>query len=453
MNKGDALTAARSVLNARSAEWPRLERIYQAMRTPAEGVCRIPVPEGSPAALRRSAMMSETPYLELAVRTFRQVLKVDGVYLPSAPEKAPSWKFWQQNRMDAGQTGIVDAALKYGAAYASVLPGTSVPVIKRYSPRRMTAVYQDPIDDEWPMLALDVDGSMMRLFDETSVYYFGIENGPRSGFVSPEIQMSLLNLTYIETRHHDVGFCPVVRYSDQMLLDGEEQYGMVEPLLSLNDRIRETTFEMLVAQYFQAFKQRYIIGWTANDEAEKLKASAASLWTFKDPDVSVGSLPSGDVTQYTQSRSIAVKDLASLAQLPAQAMGVGEISNISAEALAGLEAAKDRRTSEMASTLGESHEQLLRLCSWISGDVQGADDYESEVRWKDFTARSYAQLVDGLTKIAQSLDVPLELIWEDLPGWSQTKVQRAQQLIAQGAPTAASLAAARSQAATVPPTP
>jgi hypothetical protein len=43
-----------------------------------------------------------------------------------------------------------------------------------------------------------------------------------------------------------VGVTPVVRYRDRMLLDGEEQYGIIEPLLTMQDRINETTFGMMV---------------------------------------------------------------------------------------------------------------------------------------------------------------------------------------------------------------
>jgi hypothetical protein len=31
----------------------------------------------------------------------------------------------------------------------------------------MTAIYQDPDIDDWPMMAIDVNGPMVRLFDET----------------------------------------------------------------------------------------------------------------------------------------------------------------------------------------------------------------------------------------------------------------------------------------------
>jgi hypothetical protein len=47
------------------------------------------------------------------------------------------------------------------------------------------------------------------------------------------------------------------------------QFGIVEPLMRVQERINETTFEMLVAQYFQAFKQRYVLGWVPKDEQER----------------------------------------------------------------------------------------------------------------------------------------------------------------------------------------
>jgi hypothetical protein len=450
LKPSDAIDAVVTVLAARSAEWPRLDKIDVAMKP---GANCIQVPAGSPDSFKRAAAMSATPYLDLAVRTFRQVLKIDGVYMPSSPERSPSWKDWQRNRMDAGQSGLVDSVLKYGAAYAVVLPGDPSPVSKRLTPRRLTALYQDPVDDEYPMLAVDVDGSLVKLYDETSVYFFGTRNALQSG-LAPFFPGAAAGLTFIERRDHDMGVCPVVRFVDQFLLDGEEQYGIVEPLLKLQDRITETTFELLVSQYFAAFMQRYVIGWEAEDEAERMKASAASLWTFKDTDVKVGALPATDLTQYLESKSSGVRDFAAVAQLPAQSMGVDGISNISAEALAGLEAAKDRRSAEIKTSLGESYEQWFRLCAIAGGNISGSDDYESEVRWQDFTAHSYGQLVDGLTKIAATLDVPLELIWEDIPNWSQTKVLRAKQLLAQGATTSQSVKAptiTAPQGATNPP--
>jgi hypothetical protein len=95
----------------------------------------------------------------------------------------------------------------------------------------MTAVYANPSRDEWPMLALEVDGRMLRLYDEEAVYFLGDENSPRSGLTtgdSPSIvPAAMWGYEFIESRPHGLGVCPIVRYRDRMLLEGEEQYGIV----------------------------------------------------------------------------------------------------------------------------------------------------------------------------------------------------------------------------------
>ncbi|WP_134324705.1 phage portal protein [Cumulibacter soli] len=431
LSKKRALESVVDILNGpRSAEMPRLQRIADAMRPARKGQYRVDVPDGAPKEMQSLARKAETNYMPLAVDTFSQSMKVEGIYSPSdkGMEKQPAWKHWQRNRMNARQTGLHRAALQYGVAYTINLPGDSGPVVKCVSPRQLTALYQDPSDDEWPMLALHIDDDLITLYDEEQTYTFGRENKPRSG-LAPSCSAEYLGgrLTFIEAKEHGVGVCPVVRYRDRMLLDGEEQYGIVEPLLAIQDRITETTFGLLVAQYFAAFKQKYIIGWIPQDEHERLKASAAAIMSFKDPDVKVGQFDETDLTRYIQSKRSAVMDLAAIGQIPPQSLGADGISNISAEALAGLESAKDRKADEITTSLGESHEQTLRIQAHIAGDP-GADDYESEIRWKDATARSFAQMVDGLGKLAQMLQVPVEMLWEDIPGWTDTKVDRARQM-------------------------
>lgn len=428
LSKDNALRLAVDILNGpRAAEAPRLERIHEAMLPSKDGEFRVDIPAGAPKEMRSLARKAETNYLPLVVDTFSQVQKVEGYFSPSTPgETPPAWAYWLRNRMNARQTGLHRATLQYGAAYVIGLPGEkSTPVVKCKSPRQVTALYADPVDDEWPMHALDVDGSMVTLYDETHRYRFGVENAPRSNLVPASASLGpSRRLVFIDSGLHGSEVCPVVRYQDRMLLGGEEQLGIVEPLLTIQDRILETTFGMLVAQYFAAFKQKYIIGWLPEDEREQMKANAAAIMTFADPDVKVGQFDETDLTRYISSKKSALLDLAAIAQLPAQSLGADAISNISAEALAGLEQAKERKSDEIETSLGESHEQTLRLLASLGG-VAGADDYESEIRWKDQSARSFAQTVDGLGKLATMLGVPQEMLWEDIPGWTETKVARA----------------------------
>lgn len=427
LSKKDALDAARAILRgARTAEAPRLDRIKSWM-TPGV-VPTVEIPVDAPDVMRRLAAKADTNYLPLVAKAFSQRLKVDGYYSSSSPERSPAWQYWRRNRMNARQTGTIRAAITYGAAYELLLPGTNGPVSQGLSPRRMTAVYQNPASDEWPMLALDVDGSMMRLFDETNVYYIGVENKPRGLFEAETENLLAGRMDYIESRAHDAGVCPVVRFQDRMLLDGEEQFGIIEPLIALQSRINETTFGMLVAQFFAAFKQRYVLGWIPQTEADAMKAAASDVWYFADPDVKVGQFAETDLTRYIDAKNDAKRDLAAIGQISLQSMGADGISNISAEALASLQDSQAAEGDEMATSLGESFEQWFRLACHLDGDEVGAADFESEVRYADKTARSFAQTVDGLGKLAQMLGVPVEILWEKIPDMSDTDIQRATQL-------------------------
>lgn len=429
-----ALGAVREIMNGpRAAEAPRLKRISVALRAtrePGEYQITAQIPEDAPALMKEIARKSETNYLPLLVKTFAQVMKVDGYISKSDEGKVAPWVWWQRNRFDSMQTGLVRGALQYGTAYATGLPGTwgrgySGPEFRCYSPREMTAVYQDDAD-EWPMLALCVRGKTVTLFDEECRYSFGVESyAPAIGSAG----FSALSgwLTYITTDVHGMGVTPVVRYRDRNLLAGEEQLGIVEPLLTVSERINETTFQMMVAQYFQAFKQRYLIGWVPKTEQEELKTGAAIMWYLdKLPDdVKIGELGAADIGPYIESRASAIRDFAAMGQIPAQALGVDGISNISDATLAGLEAAKNRESGEIQTSLGESHEQLLRLGAFIDGNSSAADDYEAEVRWRDFEARSFAQTVDGIVKLAAGLGLPAEVALEDVPGYTGQKLERA----------------------------
>lgn len=437
-SKEKALDAAKAILTGpRAAEADRLNRIHDALKPRRPWDAFTPTsqfPADAPETMKQLARKAESNYLPLLVKTFGQVIKVDGYLSASDRDATDPWTWWQRNRMDSRQTGPTRAALKYGAAYATALPGTygrgdPGPAISLYSPREMTALYQDPEADEWPILALGVDGSRVYLFDEEMRYEFGIEDRPRFEVSPPAAALDLAaggRLTYLDAKAHETGVCPVVRYRDRNLLSGEESLGIVEPLLMINERITEATFQALVTNYFQAFKQRYLIGWVPRNEREELKSGAGRMWYLdKDPaDVTLGELAEGKVD--LEIRNASIRDFAAIGQIPAQALGIDGISNISDATLAGLEAAKNREAAEITTSLGESHEQLLRLCAYIDGNAAAADDYSSEVRWRDFEARSYAQTVDGLVKLVTGLGLDPAIALEDVPGMTEQRLVRAQ---------------------------
>ena len=456
MSQRAALDLALTIWNdARRVELPRLDRIDAAMRPPpllrpgasakaaygAAGFRRpnVVIPNDAPDVMYELARKAETNYLPLLVRTFRQALRVEG-YLTRGPDEQNPWRWWQSNRMDGRQVGLVDSTLKYGVAYARVaagdMPDGSVgPVTRLFTPRTLTAVYADPELDEWPLASVHVDGpngEHLVLTDEDTEYRFSLTAGSAYAgrtFASVSADLGSRSLDYVEDRPHGagLGYCPVVRYRDSLLLAGEEQLGVVEPLLVIQERIDETSFGQLVAQYFAAFKQRAVLGWVPESEAEELKAGAARIWYLDvDPaQVRIEELSETDLTRYIDSGKSARRDFASIGQIPVQSLGVDSISNISDATLAGLDKSKNERAGEIALALGEAHEQLLRAFAWVAGDEAAAADYEGEIRWAEREARTWAGQVDGLVKLVQAQIMSTDTALEHVPGLTDQQVVNA----------------------------
>lgn len=418
LKPADAMTTVREIISGpRAFEHERLERIQRAL-SPKHGTApAVQLPKNPNPAMLELAKKSRTNLLPRILNEYSQGMKIDGVTAADGGASS-AMKYFDANQLEARQTGITRSALAFGAAYGIGLPGDTGPSLRGRSPLTMTAVYQNSYDDEWPMFALDVDGPMVRLYDEDSVYFFGVENRPRSGLGTPTSPYGPWDMQYIESRKHGLGVCPIVRFRDRMLLEGEEMFGIIEPLLTIQDRIDETVFGLLVAQFYTAFKQRYAIGWVPKDEREMLEASAASLWTFEDDTVKVGELDGTDPTRYLASKDNAFSDMAAVAQVSPAALGNQGLSNVSFDTIAALNSGKQDNSAEMMTSLGESWGQFLRLAGTIAGDTTIGSDLSVKVRWKNTQARSLGATVDALVKMVSSLGVHDEIARQWLPGWT-----------------------------------
>lgn len=362
-----------------------------------------------PPEVQAYSRMSRINMVELAVEIPTQSLYVDG-YRPNLVDagfdESPGWLAWQANHMDARQTAVHRGAFTYGFAYVMVVPGDPLPVIRGYSPRELTVVYGDDVD--WPLYGLRVeangDHETLTLIDEQALYRFTTEGG----------------LQHVQTNEYEGetgGVCPIVRFLNLEDLDGV-MVSEVERLMPIQDQLDVTSFDLLVSQHYQAFLQRYIIGWEAADEGEKFKAGASRLWTFDDPDVSVGAFQQAQLDGYLKSRDSQAQLLAVISQTPPHHL-LGDLINLSAEALAAAESGHRRKITMRQVGNGESWEQVLALAEVEMGITP---NLTSQVRWRDTEARSLAQTVDALGKLAEMLGVPPEALWERVPGATQQDI-------------------------------
>lgn len=406
----EAVEQAKDLQSLRSQEMGRLDKIREYLRDDPNKRLQ-GLPSGAPREVHDLARVSRVNVLKFVVNSRVQNMFVDGFRVPRSADDVPAWRAWQGNRLDARQVGVHRAGLSYGAAYMTVLPGNPVPVMRGASPRHMTVAYGD--DDDWPAFALEKrrDG-MWRLFDDQFVYML-VEGD------SDRLEMR-------DSQEHGVRYqgepvTPVVRFRETEDLD-DPVVGIVEPFFNLQDQINITTFGLQVAQHYGAFRQRYVLGWLAETEEQKLKATASKLWTFEDhpDDISVGEFSQTDLDGYINSREATLRHLSTVSQTPAHEL-LGQLVNMSADALAAAEASQRRAITENQTMFGESHEQALGLAGELMGQRVDPSAY---VRWRDTEARAFGMVVDGLGKLAQMLGVPPRELWEMVPDVSQDQVER-----------------------------
>jgi hypothetical protein len=415
---------------ARLAERPRLEVIRGYVKNQTNDIY---LPAKVTPEYRMLVDQARFNVLPLVVKCLVQNLFVDGYRPARQAENSPIWDdVWQRNRMDARQSGIYRAAANYGFAYTTVLPGKPGPVVTPYSPLRLTALYEDPINDEWPRYAMTVElpdalsrdpavnaASQLapvnaRIWDDTHVYQVIITPGEGSKVTRSE--------------EHGLGVCPVVRYVNEYDVDGES-LGEVEPILPLQRQLNQTTFSLLWTQNFQAFLQRWATGMAIEQDEEgndinPFLAGPDGVWQNESPDGKFGQFDQADLDGYLDSRDKALLFVGSVTQTPPHNLLVGSgISNLSAEALAALESGQGHKVADHQTSFGESHEQMLRLGGLAMGDEDAWNDTSAQVVWRDTTPRSLAQVADALGKLAIQLDIPPRALWERIPGVTDQDLQ------------------------------
>lgn len=427
LSSGDVIELIRDRLYpAFRQERERLDQIDVWYRWQAEPLT---IPRGATPELKALQELSRTPWLGLVVTNVAQSMFVDGYRSPESNDDRAPWRLWQANDLDGRQVAIHRAALAYGQAYGTALPGVDdfgqpTAVLRGVSPRRMLAFYTDPAEDDWPRFALRVDSAgrewMLRLYDEERVHYVALKDG---------------GWTYIEDRVHDAGVCPVVRFANQLDLEGRTD-GEVEPFIPLAKRINKTTYDRLLTQHFSSWKVRTVAGMVQPDTAEeatekRLQLRQDDLLVAEDPDTKFGTLPETALDGFIRAGDADVKTLAAATQTPVHAL-TGDMINLSAEALAAARASLDAKVSERQRSMGKSHDQWLRLGSLINGDVDSARDVMAHVTWADTSIRSLAEAADALGKLATMLGVPPQALWSRVPGISRTDVQEWERIAGEG---------------------
>lgn len=337
---------------------------------------------------------------------------------------------WQRNRMDARQATIYRAALMYGHSFACVnnLHPSGDVKIEVLGTRHTVAFFDDPINDIRPKIVLTIKS------------YARDENTPGLAIVWDDTHRHELNIdeegkfsVRNDPAPHGLSQCPIVRYTAGAADDEGRAIGVInDTMITLQNRVNQAAFSTNITADFGAFKVRTAAGLQVmykmdpatgeplldaggNPIPEPIVVSQAKMLISDDPTTKFGQLDETPLAGYLSLEDQTVKNLAAVAQFPLHAL-IGNVSNLSAEALNALEAQFMRHMNFLQTSWGESHEELFRLIAEALVDAEGANAYGGEVRWRDMSSKAFGATMDGLGKAADMLQMPKRALWAMMPG-------------------------------------
>jgi hypothetical protein len=200
--------------------------------------------------------------------------------------------------------------------------------------------------------------------------------------------------------------------------------------MRIQDGVNKLLADMFIGSEYQAYPQRVLLGVdTPRDETgavipnADLKASQSRLWMFPSADAKAFEFSASDLNNFRNAMDGLIGDLAATKRIPIYYFRPQAISNISAEALIGLDAGLVSKVNKQKRHLEEAHEDTMRL-SFKAVDPQDerAQLMSAETIWRNTENRSQAQVADAAVK-KQTIGVPWEQLMEDL-GYSPLQIDR-----------------------------
>lgn len=412
------------------------------------------IPENADAEYRLLAERCISNWTPLLVGTPAQALYVDGfrrgkrsniegARVFGGANAEVEWDHWQRSRMDARQNPVMRGALTYGHSFTVTERDADGKVqTKGLSALKTSALFEDPANDDVPYAALSVvawprlepvlkgEAKVIpgRAWLYTDTYKFPVTFDRLLDMESVRVQAGV---------RHGSTECPVTRFTAMVDLEGRT-IGVIEPMIALQNRINQTVFDLLIAQTGAAFTVRTVSGMAPplkrDPETGELQLdpdgqpipipinfNAKRIMFAEDSDVTFDSLPASPLGGFIESIDMSIRHLAAVSQTPPHHL-LGQIANLSAEALLAAETALSRKIEEFRHTFGESWERVFRLASQLEGDVESMNDFHGEVIWRDMEQRSLAQAADALGKLKEQLGIPARGLWQRVPGVTQNEI-------------------------------
>lgn len=341
------------------------------------------------------------------------------------------WKLWQKARLDSRQTTVYRRAFYQSASYVIVGPSPEDPKVPRVSiegPLNVTVAH-DPAEPSVRLAA-------MRLWHDPYAKRWHATvwtPGRRDAFqtvreykdsVAGDLQFSSEAWEPRADPARSTPGIPVVPFENGD--EGEEPTAaFAGGGIDVQDRLNLTVLNRLTAERYAAFRQKYLMNYTPEEDPETglalppFNPGADQVWTVPPPEPGeappqIGDFAQTDTSGILQAVSGDIRSFAAVTLTPVYYLPGGDLINISADAVQALDAAHVQAVRERIASWSEAWEEVIGLMAGIADLSATPDDLsQSEVRWALPENIQPGVMADYGTKLS-AIGYPLPIIAERL---------------------------------------
>ena len=414
-------------------------------------------PQGVNAEYEALRRMSIANVLELAMKAPIQRLQTDGFRTDRHHEAdLQTWnEVWKPNYLGSRQIITFQQMFNHGRGIMSVSPNRANPKSPKIRVENAKRVWIEP-DPEDPWVPLY---AVKTFTQQDTAQQSGLMIPPGAVYGAQETgyvydATSWMKFTrrgtgpweHVAEGDHNLGDVPFVNFDFNQDADGNPR-AAIDKLIPAQDAINTIRFNTLLAMQFSAFRQRGVSGFdpvmrdnkgnilVKRDEAGQpiLDANGMQqpllntpgrigvdrLLVFPGSDTKIWDMPESNLDNYIVVLKQFLGDFFAAAQVPPQ-YAMDKMANLTGDGMAGAEATFQSLIKDVQTAAGEGLERVMRLANKARGDSE--PDLAMEVIWADTEVKSFAQIVDGISKLIADGMSP-EDGWAMLPNATPAKVQ------------------------------
>lgn len=208
----------------------------------------------------------------------------------------------------------------------------------------------------------------------------------------------------------------------------------IKSVIPLQNAVNKLVTDMLVASELGAMPARWIAGWEMEEDPEthqplppKATDYLNKMLAAEDPNAKFGTFSETQLSNFVTAIEMLVQHIAAQTRTPRHYL-IQQGQAPSGDSIKGAETGLVRKVQRKQFFMGESWEEVIRLCFGVIDDPRAAVP-NAETIWRDAESRTESEHMDAVAKRA-ALGVPPQQLWEDA-GYTPEQIRRFPRMWAQ----------------------